>query len=514
MYQKLEQYSLIVIFFLASLWLVWWCHHNPLPDGYQNEYLHVGNAYDLWGALQTFDIWHLRWYMYTSYWPWGFYAVPWLFLALFGTSQYALVAGNLIHLIAMLVGCRWLQRKFHSPWMLWLVFLSPGVFGSLVRFEPNFAIIAWTALGLGMLVKSESLEKRRWVIGWGICLGIGLMMDRLSIVFFLLPAIVPYLWRANRKQWKNTLLAGGCTFLLTIAYYREFFIRHRQELLSQAPVGEIDSAGQLYASSGIISWLYYPLSLVDSQAGPVLGGLMLFALAHTLKESWKVGFSRNVQMLMWAWVPAVGFFTLVAKKQVFYTLPIIIPLAVWAGQYRRLSGVAVVGGLVGWLSIGWGVGGSWIPWLPERWVAPRHVLARPPSFEVWPLQESIDVISADKGEILVFSEDDRLFEGFLQLRIREAFPHRKVRGVVLDPVGSVEFLSQATVLVWMTNSQERWPSEGGIQAQLLADHYELGDLPPIAKQLANRADSFYLAKEMPAADGRLMVFLRKQQEKK
>ena len=143
-----------------------------------------------------------------------------------------------------------------------------------------------------------------------------------------------------------------------------------------------------------------------------------------------------------------------------------------------------------------------------------HVLARPPSFEVWPLQESIDVISADKGEILVFSEDDRLFEGFLQLRIREAFPHRKVRGVVLDPTGSVEFLSQATVLVWMTNSQQRWPSEGGIQAQLLADHYELGDLPPIAKQLANQADSFYLAKEMPAADGRLMVFLRKQQEKK
>ena len=42
---------------------------NPLPDGYQNEYLHVGNAYDLFQALIDLDVWHMRWYMYTGYWP-------------------------------------------------------------------------------------------------------------------------------------------------------------------------------------------------------------------------------------------------------------------------------------------------------------------------------------------------------------------------------------------------------------------------------------------------------------
>ena len=28
-----------------------WLDANQLPDGYQNEYLHVGNAMDLWGAV-------------------------------------------------------------------------------------------------------------------------------------------------------------------------------------------------------------------------------------------------------------------------------------------------------------------------------------------------------------------------------------------------------------------------------------------------------------------------------
>ena len=67
---------LFILWLMAGAYLLWWVHANPLPDGFQNEYLLVGNAYDLWGALVDRDVWHLRWYMYTGYWPWGLYAVP------------------------------------------------------------------------------------------------------------------------------------------------------------------------------------------------------------------------------------------------------------------------------------------------------------------------------------------------------------------------------------------------------------------------------------------------------
>ena len=87
-----------LVFLIASVWLGWWLMWNPAADGYQNEYLHVGNAYDLWSALSDGDIWHMHWYMYTGYWPWGFYAVPWPIMLIFGMGKTQLVFGNLIFL--------------------------------------------------------------------------------------------------------------------------------------------------------------------------------------------------------------------------------------------------------------------------------------------------------------------------------------------------------------------------------------------------------------------------------
>ena len=79
--------TIIVLWTFSAGYLLWWIGLNPLPDGFQNEYLLTGNALDLWSALRTGDLWHLRWYMYTGYWPWGLYAVPWPFMALMGAGR-------------------------------------------------------------------------------------------------------------------------------------------------------------------------------------------------------------------------------------------------------------------------------------------------------------------------------------------------------------------------------------------------------------------------------------------
>ena len=102
--------SLLILWLLAAIHMVWWMQANPLPDGYQNEYLLLGNAMDLWGALVDGDVWHLRWYMYTGYWPWGLYAAPWPFVSVLGPGRLAFVLGNLIHLAVLLVAVNHLGR--------------------------------------------------------------------------------------------------------------------------------------------------------------------------------------------------------------------------------------------------------------------------------------------------------------------------------------------------------------------------------------------------------------------
>ena len=497
---------LVLLWLLAALWTGWWLNSNPLPDGYQNEYIHVGNAFDLWQALQQRDIYHLRHYMYTYYWPWGFNAVPWLTIPILGQSHVALVGANLIHLGVLLVAMASLGRQLGAPLSPVLLLLCPGVFGSLVRHEPNLAVLAWTAAGLAFLVRSQGLRGRGDVIGYGVCLGVGLLMDRLTVIFFLAPAVLPLLWGADRRALKNLALGLGCTVFCSAAYYREFFIRHTDELLSQAPVGEIDSAGTLTIGGGLLDALYYPLVLLDSQAGPIIGALMLWGGAVALRELWRDrGRARAVAVLLAAVVPATIFFTLIAKKQVYYTLPVLVPMAVLAGR-GRLAVLGIFGGLWAWLAVGVGIvpGG---PWMPIEWVSPRHLVARPPSHQDWPLEEAQARIPGD-GPILVFSEDPTLFEGFVVLAMREAYPQRMVRGVILNPAGSAEVLAVAEHLVWVGPTASAWPAAASIERELINDHHDVADYPHLTQAVASHQTEFTEIGRWPSGDMELVVFSR------
>ncbi len=487
--------SAVVVWALAAVFLVWWTHENPLPDGFQNEYLHVGNAYDLWGALRTGDTWHLRWFMYTGYWPWGFYAVPWPSLALLGPSKLALLTGNLAHLGVLLWGTTRLSRTLDAPWAVALLVVCPGVFGSLVRYEPNLAIIAWTIAGISCLVLSQGLRRRREVVGFGVCLGIGLMVDRLSVGFFLVPAALPLVLAEGRREWRNLARAGAAALFLTFAYYREFFLRHTDELLGQAPVGEIDAAGQVTVGGGLIPALYYPLTLLDSQAGIFVGLLMLLALVATVfslirrasTEDWSRVALDARATLVFAVVPAVLFFTVIAKKQVFYTLPILGPLALLAGTYRRVAPVAVAAGLwgIGTLGIGWAEPNRLAgPFLPLAWVAPRHAVAHPPGHDAYPFDDLVAAMDGVPDAVLVMSEDQRLFEGYLALALRERLPDAQVRGVITDPIGTYELFQEQDVFVWAGPVGGDWPTEEDIERELLSDHYDIQSLPPVAEAVA------------------------------
>lgn len=508
---------------VLAVYTVWWCTENPLPDGFQNEYLHVGNAYDLWGALLELDVWHLRWYMYTGYWPWGFYAVPWPALAVLGPGRLALVAGNLVHLAVLLWAGHRLGRALDAPLAPALLVLCPGVFGSLVRFEPNLAVIAWTLAGVACLVASAGLRHRAWVVGWGACLGVGLMLDRLTVGFFLVPAILPLLRTADRRRWRHVAWGAATTLALTAAYYREFFLRHSDELLGQAPVGEIDAAGQVTISGGSVPALYYLLTLLDSQAGVVIGILMVGGAAAAL-----VGVARTAQrqgartawtdprsVLLAAVVPAALLFTLIAKKQVFYTLPLLGPLAVLAGTRRRAAWLGVAAGLYSFVGLGLGHPIPAVPAgpvLPLAWVAPRHTLAQPPSHERFPFAEAHAALKEPPAPaaVLVMSEDHRLFEGYLALAMREGLPGVAVRGVVTDPNGTYELMAQQDALVWVGERGGGWPTRSDIERELLADHYDLSELPPVADAVVDAQADFREVERFPAGTGVELVVYRRR----
>ena len=493
----------LVLWIGLACWMAWWLHANPLPDGYQNEYLHIGNAYDLWETVLDGDLYMFRHLVYEIYyWPWAFYAMPWPAMALLGPGRAALLSVNLLYLAILLWSASTLGRIFRAPLAPLLVVLCPGVFGGLVRYEPNLADIAWTTAGLACLLSSRRLRDLTPSLGWGACLGVGLMLDRLSVLFFLVPAVLPLLWPLERRAIRNFAASVGVALFLSAAYYREFFINHSSELLSQAPVGEIDSVGTLTVGGG---WLYYPMVLIDSQAGPLLGVAMLCALIAAAIRCVRRP-SDPAAVLLAAVLPGMLFFTLVAKQQVYYTLPILGALSVLAASHRPLAWLGVIGGLWSFLALGIGVipGG---PWMPEAWVSPRHVLARPPSHQVWPFAPAMDALDASPGaSILVFSEDQTLFEGFLILQVRESWPGRRVFGVTLNPNGSHEFLEEAESVIWVGDPGAPWPTLQAIHTEIRMDGEDPVSYDPIGESLAGASERFREVGRWPAGDRELVVF--------
>lgn len=488
---------------VAAAWMAWWLGHNPLPDGFQNEYLHVGNAFDLWTAALRGAWWQVRLLVEGNYWPPGFYVVPmpllWVSALTAGTMPHALlVAGNLAHLAVLLGAMRALGRSLNAPWAPLVLMLCPGAFGALVRYEPNLAVLAYTAAGLAFLARSDGLQRVWPVLGWGLSLGVGLLMDRLSVGFFLGPALLALLPRGGKVGLFHAAL--GVALAITIAgpWYAWFFATSAAELLSQAPVGEIDSAGQITTTPFPASLLYYPLALLDSQAGPLTGIAMLVALRGPR--------SRERDMLLVTAGLSVAFFTIIAKKQVFYTLPALVPLAVLAGR-GRLAALAVAGGLWSFLSLGLGLvpGG---PWLPEAWVSPRHTLARPPQEQSAPLTAAVEALGPVK-HVLVLSEDESLYEGFVTLAVRERWMWTEARSVVTDPFGTSEKLATVDALLWITPTAGRWPAVRDVEAQLRSDHYALEDLPPVANQLAAIRPDFYEVRRSRSENMDIVVFRRR-----
>lgn len=485
-----------------------WLSQNPFADGYQNEYLHAGNAHDLWGAFRRWDTWHLRYYTSQGYWPPLFHVVTWPLLGALGARHEIMVLANVGWLAVAFVAVAGLARdRAAGAGAIVLLALSPGIFGSLVRYEPNVAQTACLALGLLALRRSEGFTRPGWSLATGGAVALGLLTDRLGTLPFLAVPMLLALggaWRrpaARRPALRGLVLAALVVLVAAGPWYVQWVLHQFAEVQEQLPVGEIDSTGELTeaAATGMARWLYYPLALLDGQAGPVLGLVMLAGLLLRPRRD-------LLATTLWGWV----LFTFIQKKQVFYTLPLLAPLAVVGAEGLRRLGplytplvlVLLSAGLHQYAGRMWAGG---LPVLrvlaepdplPAAWVSPRHTLARPPSGTRWPEEELVRRLEAHPGDLVIFSDDPVYWEGYLHLRLRERLPDRSIRSLRLDPQGTWEwFRSSDRFLV--VSATPGWPATPRIAAALRQDHYLLDDLPPLLEMVRDDAPAWHPDDTLP-----------------
>jgi hypothetical protein len=519
---------------LAGWVVTSWTVRNGLMDGYQNEFLHVGNALDLWEAWGGRDGHTLSYLLRENYWPPVFYVSPWPLFALFGAGHLTMIWTNLLHLAVLLAAVFHLgvalRDRTTGLLAMPLVLLLPSIFGNLVRFEPNVAVCAWVTLGALCLVRSRGFSDRRWSVAFGAACAVGLLMDRISLALFLgLPAgveVVRALARPDRAgRVRNLVLATLALAVLCGWWHVEFVQHHLAEITSQGGVGEIDSTGSQTEARNpwsLNSLLYYPAILLDEQAGLVPGIWLLLAL---LGSVFGVLDRRRVPFLVVA--SGLLVFTIVQKKQVYYTIPLLGCLAVLGAERLRVR--PRLGALVyavvlfcGIHQIGrqmWGEGlplptrlsaAMGDPSLPAGWADRRFTQARPPNRLALPIDALVD--SLPPGDLVVFSDDHAWFETYLVLQLRERRPGDQVRGLISNPIGTYEWFRTADAFVVVSGVPgEVYPSARTMNRTLEQRDYDLGQLPPVVDVIEAGAASLDLSASWKLGHGpTLRVFVPTQ----
>jgi len=346
----------------------------------------------------------------------------------------------------------------------------------------------------------------------GCILGVGLMTDRLGTVPLVLGALAWGVWRDRERPetWRGLAWMVLPVLLIAGPWYLQWSQHQLGEVGSQLGMGEIDAAGHRTegtTSFSLWTFFFYPLTLVDAQAGLLLGVAMLAALCRRARRD-----------LLWTVLVGWLLFTIVQKKQVFYTLPLLAPLAVvladaierLPARFRKGTLAALV--LLGLHQVGgrqWGVGwpvqtplGEAAP-LPDAWVGPRHILARAPTRVGFPF-DAVKRAVGKTGAVVIFSDARPFFDGYIELGLRVEDLHRRVITVRGNPLGAYEDFRHAHAFV-VVSEGAAWPSEAALIGALVRDHYALRDLPPVTALITEDAVRWHVALEWALSTGDVLT---------
>lgn len=469
----------------------WWLSRNELPDGYQNEFIHLFTLGEIVFRLRDEGFAAARPFIQDEYWPPLMHLLPGLAVSVLEPSRALATFVGALVVLPLLAASAALGHRHGGPAAACLATsltaLSPIVFGNVRRYEPNILLGACVLGAAWLLATRRERSDRAFVIGVGLAFGLGMLADRLVFAVYLAPAVAWLWWREREhRRWLGALAIGAvaCSW-----YYVRFFALHLGEVTSQLG-GEI-SAGGATSEIGVLSirgLLYYPLSWVDGGAGLAFAALIFVGLGLWIRE--RDGGDPVLEPLL---VGGLVLFTLVAKKQPYYGLPLLlaaIPLAS-AGlaklprRWVLLAAVAAIGvHQLLFLTAGRGLvptPGRWAalsgaPVLPAGWLGNEYVLAAEPAPSGVDPERIARLCRATGGPTVLFSEGQGAYEGQLMPTLRLALDTRALPGLVMEPEAWVESVDGATCFVYVAGAEEgpagpqsvdrRWPTESSVTALL------------------------------------------------
>ena len=454
----------------------WWLGGNELPDGYQNEFIHLFTLGEIVFRLRDDGLLDALPFLRDQYWPPLLHLVPGLAMAIWEPSRELVTFASALTIVPLLATVAALASRAGGPWAAALATTltasAPAVFGNVRRYEPNMLLLTLILGACWFLTTRARRSDRAFMLGVGVLFGLGLLADRLAFAVYLAPVVLTLLVR--ERAWRRWLGAAVVCGGVSGWYYVRFAALHLQEITSQL-------GGEVTADGDVVAWglwslrglLYYPLSWADGGAG-LLPTLLILAGLGLWVWGRRVADAPVASVLVPLLVGGLVIFTLVAKKQPYYGIPLLVAAIVLAstGWTRVLSGRRRGVLLVAVLLLGahqlllltvarglvpapgrWAVLGGESPF-PDGFLGNEYVQAAPPAPAGVRPADIAAICAQTGGPAVLFSEGQGAYEGQLMPTLRLALDTRRVPGLLMEPEAWTESVQDATCFVYVAGADE------------------------------------------------------------
>ena len=316
---------------------------------------------------------------------------------------------------------------------------APFVVFMLLNFQLDLPLAAMVALALYALVRTEDLARRRWALGLGLVLGLG-MLTKPPFAAYLSG---PLLWVAGRAlrasdrraRLLHLLAAVGVAGAVALPWYGPRLVGLPAQFINRS-FKQAAEAGQAPAFSGS-SLLFYPEWIIP-QWGLLATALLLWGIVALVRRPQARG-------LLWAALAPFLIFTLIQNKNLRYTLPLLPAAALVAAagvtvlSPRVRRGITWACAIVGIAQVS-SAAFALPPSTLLAPVVPSVAFSQPPNARDWHHREILDAIlraSGPGGARVAVVPNDNYFSisNFRYEVRRDRLPLRLSRAWDQSPLG-------------------------------------------------------------------------------
>jgi hypothetical protein len=273
---------------------------------------------------------------------------------------------------------------------------APFVVFMLLNFQLDLPLAAMVALALYVLVRTEDLSVRRWALGLGLVLGLG-MLTKPPFAAYLSGPLLWVAWRGlrvpeRRARLMHLLAALGVAAAIALPWYGPRLVGLPGQIINRSFKQAAESGHAPALSSS--SLLFYPQWIIP-QWGLLATALLVWGIVALARRP-------RARGLLWAALAPGLIFILIQNKNLRYTLPLLpaAALAAAAGvsvlSPRARRGLAWACVLVGVVQVG--AAAFALP--PPTLLAPvvsSVAFSSPPDGRDWRHREILDAILRAAG---------------------------------------------------------------------------------------------------------------------